>query len=165
MIVKIGKCYLGKTATRLVAKFAPITKVINSLIPEKSALKEGRPESWYFSSEGKEAYDSLSNACEKTKFFLNYLCIVQQQSKSVSEAHRKSDEDLHLYWLLYKIAFVMSSSMVESQLEFGGYPNVLDPQKNPFDYYVKNNVLPTTYCKADDEFYLVLLRLLESYQP
>ena len=148
----------------LMAKFGSVFKVINSLIPQKSALKEGRPESWYFSHEGKEAYNSLSNECEKTRFFLNYLCVVQQQSKSVSEGRREGNEDLLLYWLLYNIAFVMSNSMVDSKLEFGGYPNILDIQKNPFLYYVKHNVLPTKFCKAYDEVPLVLLRLLHNHQ-
>lgn len=161
MVVKFGEKNLNEEEALLVSKFAPIIKVINSLIPKKSALKGQRPASWYFSPEGKAAYDSLANACEKTKFFLNYLCVVQQQSKSVSEGRRKGDEDLRLYWLLYKIAFVMSSSMVDSKLEFGGYPNILDAQKNPFVHYVKHSVrLVNGFDKDFDGFPFSFLHLL-----
>ena len=139
------------------AKFAPIVKVFNSLIPQKSSLKEGHPESWYFSPEGKKAYESLSTARDKTKFFLNYLCVAQKQSKSLSAGSRDSYEDFNLYNVLYRIAFVMSSSMVDSQLEFGGYPNILDAQKNPFVHYVKHNKFNLN---STNDNSLTLLRIL-----
>ena len=95
---------------------------INSLLPPKSVLKKGYPESWYFSPEGKSVYESLSIGSERTRFFLNYLCELQQKIHSGSMSFKQKDQ-------LFAIASVMSSSMVDSKLEFGGYPNILDPQK------------------------------------
>lgn len=127
----------------------PIIKVVNSLLPEKPALKEGYSEEWYFSPEGKNAYESLSTPCEKTKFFLNYLRSIE----------KKTNDSLSVN-LLYKIAFVMSSSMVDSQLKFGGYPNILDETKNPFVYYVKHNTLQDRVDYEHKTFPVVLLQLL-----
>lgn len=130
----------------------PIFKMVNSLLPEKPALKEGYSEEWYFSPEGKNAYESLSTPCEKTKFFLNHLRSIEQKTNDSSSVD-----------LLYKIAFVMSNSMVDSQLAFGGYPNILDATKNPFIGYVKSNAI--RYYSNDDKIYcLEFLRLLH-YGP
>jgi len=132
----------------------PIFKMVNSLLSEKPALKEGYSEEWYFSPEGKNAYESLSTPCEKTKFFLNYLRSIEQKTNASSSVD-----------LLYKIAFVMSSSMVDSQLAFGGYPNILNPEKNPFVYYVKHNTLNYRVVEYNTIFPVFLLQLLhEGFQ-
>lgn len=105
----------------------PIIKAVTSLL-EKPALKQQYDEAWYFSPEGKRAYESLSTQYDKTHFFLNYL------RSATPETYAK---DWHNVTFLYRIAFVMSNSMVDSQLEFGGYPNIIDESKNPLVYYVK----------------------------
>ena len=100
--------------------------------------KECRGREWYFSPEGKKEYESLSSLAQKTHFFLNYLV-------SIAKA-----PDCREY--LYRIAFVMANSMVNSELDFGGYPNVLDEDKNPLVRYIKNETLVSgdeyrgTYC-------------------
>lgn len=135
--------------------FGPIIKVVNSMFPQKPALKDCYSESWYFSSEGKSAYESLSSVCEKTLFFMNYLRCIQ---------NKKNNPDV--VEILYKIAFVMSNSMVDSNLEFGGYPNILNQDKNPFVYYVKHNLLNHEYVPiyCEETLPLVLLKLLH-YGP
>ena len=95
--------------------------------------------------EGIEAYESLTTPCEKTEFFLNYLRSIEQKENTYSTS------------LLYKIAFIMSSSMVDSSLPFGGYPNVLDANKNAFIGYIKYNTFK--YYSNDNEMYC--LKLLE----
>lgn len=89
--------------------------------------QECRDEKWYFSPEGKKEYESLSSLAQKTHFFLNYLVSVAKTP------------DCREY--LYRIAFVMANSMVNSGLDFGGYPNILDEDKNPLVRYIKNEVI------------------------
>ena len=125
---------------------------------KKTILKGGHPASWYFSPEGKKAYNKLSDAREKTRFFLNYLCEIQTQSASLKDGYYEL-EDFWLRSSLYDIALTMARSMVDSQLEFGGYPNIIDPKKNPFISYIMENGAPSTG-EAYANFPLVLLRLL-----
>ena len=84
-------------------------------------------QNWYFSPEGEKAYENLSSLAQKTHFFLNYLVTVAKTP------------DCRGY--LYRIAFVMANSMVDSSLNFGGYPNILDENKNPLVRYIKNEVI------------------------
>ena len=88
------------------------------------ALKRDYQKSWYFSPEGKQAYENLSSFADKTHFFYNYLRVIEGKSDIDSASS-----------FLFKIAYIMASSMVDSKLEFAGYPNILDAKKNPFIYY------------------------------
>lgn len=81
--------------------------------------------SWYFSSEGIAAYEKLSSLGQKTGFFNDYLTLISRYPENRD--------------VLCSIALVMANSMVDSDLEFGGYPNVLDEEKNPLVNYVKNS--------------------------
>ena len=100
------------------------------LILKKPELKETYGESWYFSAEGKKAYENLLSNADKTRFFMNYLRTIER--KDLNELH------MSYSYTLYRIAYVMAHSMVDSKLEFGGYPNVLDETKNPLVKYVKH---------------------------
>ena len=81
-------------------------------------------ETWYFSSEGKQVYDGLSSLSDKTHFFYNYLRVIEGKSNFDSASS-----------LLFRIAYIMANSMVDSNLGFAGYPNILDENKNPFIFY------------------------------
>lgn len=82
---------------------------------------------WYFSDEGVKAYADLSSNLETVKFFLEYLLLIAKKPQN--------------FTMLYRLAYVMASSMVGSSLEFGGYPNVLDESKNPLIKFIKKNKL------------------------
>lgn len=103
---------------------------IISTLKELLNKRKEHSESWYFSPAGEKAYASLTTDVDRTKFFLDYLKLVARFS------HESDDVEA-----LYRLAYVMVSSMVNSSLEFGGYPNVLDEEKNPLVKYVKNNRL------------------------
>lgn len=99
-------------------------------------------ESWYFSPEGEAAYAALSSDFDRIKFFLDYLILVA----------KKEEDKFKLSWhftMLYRLAHVMCSSMVNSSLEFGGYPNILDENKNPLVKYVKKNIITYPHAKKD----------------
>lgn len=94
---------------------------------EDRFIKAYPDEDWYFSQEGTDAYKNLSSLGQKIHFFFEYLWTVAKSP------------DCQEY--LYRIAFVMANSMVDSSLEFGGYPNILDEDKNPLVHYIKNEKL------------------------
>lgn len=102
-------------------------------------------ESWYFSPEGETAYAALSSDLDRMKFFFDYLTLVAKK-----DVESQDCLDLH-FTMLYRLAHVMCSSMVNSSLEFGGYPNILDENKNPLVKYVKKNII--TYPHAKKEIY------------
>ena len=86
---------------------------------------ESHSEYWFFTTSGEDAYNKLSSLAQKTNFFFDYLLLVAKSPECQDH--------------LYKIAFVMANSMVDSSLEFGGYPNVLDKEKNPLVRYIMDN--------------------------
>ena len=128
----------------------PIFKVVNKcLIQKKPALKGCYDKSWYFSPEGKKAYESLSSYADKTHFFMNYLRTIERKDGN--------DYQLSKPYVLYRFAYVMAHSMVDSNLDFGGYPNVLDERKNPLVQYVKHHSLEKGLCK-DSRFCFFIMR-------
>lgn len=94
---------------------------------KKTHIQSTHDKEWYFSTEGVKAYTDLSSNIEIVKFFLEYLLLVAKEPQN--------------FTMLYRLAYVMASSMVGSSLEFGGYPNVLDESKNPLIKFVRNNTL------------------------
>ncbi|MBS5733898.1 MAG: hypothetical protein KHW87_04235 [Clostridiales bacterium] len=77
-----------------------------------------RTREWFFSETGHQAYNKADTVSDKTIFFYNYLCCISPQKKDLD--------------FLERIAFIMASSMDQSNLPFAGYPNILDKDKNPF---------------------------------
>lgn len=111
-------------------------KLLNILTNQSAiAESEAKPSAWYTSEEGKQAYLNADTLPKKTFFFYEYL---------LSIARYKGNKGV-----LYKIAFVMADSMVNSELEFAGYPNVIDPAKNPLVAYVKSGVIPENTGESD----------------
>ena len=94
---------------------------------QTSDISSAHDKEWYFSDEGIKAYADLSSNLEIVKFFLEYLLLIAKKPQN--------------FTMLYRLAYVMASSMVESSLEFGGYPNVLDETKNPLIKFIKKNTL------------------------
>lgn len=90
--------------------------------------KAERDKDWYFSQEGIDAYNALSTLGQKITFFCEYLRLIAKKPD-----YDRYDHDRHLHY----IAFVMANSMVDSKLEFGGYPNVIDTSKNPIVLFIK----------------------------
>ena len=107
-----------------------IVIALSSFPPEKRVLRKRHTTEWYFSEEGKKAYAKLSKVRDKTHFFLNYLYTIVPTPESGSYFASN---------YLFRTALVMAASMVDSQFEFGGYPNILDEAKNPLIPPVKKH--------------------------
>lgn len=122
-------------------------KLIGLFKERDSIVKELKKNNsnWYFTNEGEDAYNAAKTPAQKTVYFFNYLT-------SITE-HKDKRE------VLYKIAYIMANSMDSSSLEFAGYPNILDPEKNPLVNYVK-----TTGLVASDQvaYGLMLLAALNN---
>ena len=105
--------------------FSP--KVLINLLKNKDSIANELNSyytEWYFTKEGENAYKNAKNQAQKTAYFFNYLSTLDNS---------RGNRDV-----LYRTAYVMASSMDNSSLNFAGYPNILNPDKNPLVNYIKN---------------------------
>lgn len=103
---------------------------LNELIKDSGSIAKelkGNDTNWYFSKEGEKAYTDATTLSQKTMYFYNYLTTLSKSKKNRD--------------ILLRCAYVMANSMDSSSLEFAGYPNILDPSKNPLVNCVKNTRL------------------------
>ncbi len=103
---------------------------------------------WYFSNEGKKAYNEAKSPAAKVLYFYNYLTAVKA-TKLMSSTYARLGYSLACKnsheSAFIKVAYVMMNSMDKSSFEFAGYPNILSPEKNPIVKY-----LSTSECKEID---------------
>lgn len=85
-------------------------------------------EAWYFSNEGRRAYENAKTVAQKTAYFYDYLTVVARAPKNANALH--------------KIAYVMAKAMANTPLELGSYPELLKAEKNPLVAYVKKTPMP-----------------------
>lgn len=98
---------------------------------------QSNPLDWYFSKEAIDRFNSLDTPADKIKFLFNYLFnIVDKRTKQGYRVH---------YVGVYKLSLIMVRSMVDSNLKFGGYPNVLDESKNPLIKFIKTTPIPDDF--------------------
>ena len=105
-----------------VKEWIEIIKNLKELTKRAEYLKQRSDPKWYFSDEGKKAYENASTPAKKTKYFFEYL--MSKKNKVTSEEDASE--------VFFRIAVIMANSMDCSSLDFGGYPNILDETKNPF---------------------------------
>lgn len=72
---------------------------------------------WYLSKEGEAVYNNLKTPTEKTKYFYDYLMVCPKTS--------------HTHGIVIRTAYIMAHYVAGSSLAFAGYPDILDPNKNP----------------------------------
>jgi len=99
--------------------YAPFKLI--KIIKDKETVQDyltPRTREWFFSEAGHQAYKKANTVPDKTIYFYNYLCCISPQKKNLD--------------FLERIAFIMANSMDQSNLQFAGYPNILDKDKNPF---------------------------------
>ncbi len=98
----------------------------SSTVPQSTA--QTHDVNWFMSTEGKRAYDQASTVTQKALYFYEYLRCVSKIEASVEASE-----------FLQKVAFIMANSMDNSNLEFAGYPNMLDETKNPILALIKSD--------------------------
>lgn len=91
---------------------------------------------WFTSTDGHNAYKNADTLFKKVSFYYEYLLSVALDKKN-TEA-------------LWKIAFIMADSIENSSLEFGRYPDILNPKKNPLVAYTVYEVMANN--SAGDDF-------------
>lgn len=88
---------------------------------------------WYFSEEGRIAYEQADSIPQKIEYFYNYLI-------SIFDAREKT----------YKLACVLAAGVANSSLSFSQYPEILSKKANPFmKHYIKEGFLGDEYDACD----------------
>ncbi len=115
------------------AKVLKVFKVFINLnaITADSKIAGSHPNKWFFSKEGEKAYHNARTLARKFDYFYDYL-------RSIEEVLDVDNKEK----MLACIAFTMAHSMDSSSLEFAGYPNILDPEKNPVIKSLKEEGMP-----------------------
>ena len=131
-VIQTMKSYVLEYPKQFIELLKNRTEILECIELNKSEKKKCDKE-WYFSHDGRWEYEKLSSIVQKTHFFMNYLVVVAKNSE------RKD--------VLYKIAFIMAKSMVNSNLVFSGYPNILDEKKNPLVRYIMSEEVPESCCE------------------
>lgn len=80
---------------------------------------------WFCSEAGQKAYSSIKSLEDRSVFLYSYLRKI---------APTDFDEDQ----MLFRIAFFLADSVMDSTLPYSTYPALIDPQKNPFVAYLAN---------------------------
>ena len=110
-------------------KLIELLKNCDSISREIKAQNEGTK--WYFSKEGRDRYELVECPSQKTEYFYDYMLTYQNPDT------RRWEKTPGREVVAAKIAYIMANSMDCSSLEFAGYPNILDPKKNPLvDYFI-----------------------------
>jgi len=94
---------------------------------------------WYYSPEGKIAYDEANSIPKRIIYFYKYLLTITGKLNTMNSSYNLvigSERDSANDTNLYKIACIMADSMDHSQLSFAGWPNILLPERNPLVNYV-----------------------------
>jgi len=158
-------------------KFFLGPKKLWELYQNKDAIAEkmkiGKDTAWYLSEEGKEAYENANTGGKKVKYFFDYLCTLDTVKNSfgdrsligaangglekISEWTKAKDGR---FAVLYKIAHIMANSMDKSSLPFGGYPNILQADKNPLIHSIQKTGFETFVKISESTKALVLLAAL-----
>ena len=86
-----------------------------------------REKDWYFTKEGEDAYRKANGVGAKTYHFYEYL---KKLSGSTIESAA-----------LLRLAFVLAHTVEGSAMEYGRYPDVINPNKNPLVMCVQNREL------------------------
>ena len=96
---------------------------------------------WFFSEDGKKAYDEAKTLLQKTMFFFDYLSALDRSSKEIETM----------------LAYILASAVDGSSLEFAKYPDILNPEKNPLipkkgeRFYSPLDMLESLHKKYEDK--------------
>ena len=98
---------------------------------------------WFLSSTGCQAFSSLQTLEDRSVFLYSYL-------KTIAKPEFDREQ------VLFKIAFFLADGVMGSSLPYQAYPNVIDPQKNPFVAYLAR----TTHYREAQILYYIFLGIL-----
>ena len=106
----------------------------NLIVDKISVQQEDKKAAWFLSKEGETAYKEAKTPGQKTLYFYDYLCSICKRNKfSLEKAEERKK--------LIKIANILANAIENSFLDFGKYPDILMPEKNPIIKCVKDKEL------------------------
>lgn len=100
---------------------------------------------WFLSDEGSKKFVALSSVGERAIFIYSYL------KTFVSETLEKDN-------FLFKTAFLLADAVVNSEVEYCTYPNLLDEKVNPFVAFLSN--AKREY--SEEQIYCIYLSLIHN---
>ena len=115
-------------------KFLYSPKDLLSLITnaDKYSLADKVTVEWFFSEDGEKAYNEAS-VSKKTRMFYEYLSLADAKENAKIKKAR------------LKTAYLLASAVSGSELEYGSYPDIFSPEKNPFiRHYITERTFKTT---------------------
>lgn len=118
-----------------------ILKNANRIAQYATETTKRNDPNWYFSDEGRAAYDAADTPAQKTKYFFDYL--MAKKPKNVYEGYAKP--------VFFKLAVIMACAIDKSSLE---YPKILD---------YKENVILKSILDANQEQFKILSDKDSSY--
>lgn len=130
-------------------QFIDNLKIAFTGIPQKQTPFYGTNTDWFFSAEGKKAFENAKGTIQQTDYFYYYF-------KALNPGTKLDDE------LLYKMSFIFADSILPSKQDYASKDKILNTECNPFAAYLKNinrAVGPKALC------YELLLILLECADP
>ena len=110
---------------------------------------------WYLSEDGKKAYENANTGGKKVKYFFDYLCTLDTVAEDLPKLNEYKERDKGIE-SIYKIAHIMANSMDKASLPFGGYPNILQADKNPLIGCIEENGFKT-FVKINESTQALLL--------
>ena len=100
-----------------------------------------REKEWFLSKEGTDEFCALSSLEERSIFIYSYL---------------KSFVGASFDNVLFKISFFLADAVFESDAEYGKMPKLLDPQFNPFVYFLSR----AEFCPGNEILFVVFSSIL-----
>lgn len=80
---------------------------------------------WFLSTQGQTVFENCKNIEDRSVFVYSYL-------KTISAESLEKDS------FLFRIAFLISDAIYNSNTQYSSFPEILNSDKNPFVAYVKN---------------------------
>lgn len=92
---------------------------------------------WFLSEAGQTVYQKCETKADRILFFYEYLNAISGCSHELQN-------------LMYRLAFVMEDSMLNSALPFAGFPQIMDEAKNPIVAMAKEKRIDESKCCVAD---------------
>lgn len=127
-------------------KIVDFFKDVIELLKNGPSVSGSVSSEWFFSEDGKKAYDEAKTLSQKTMFFFDYLSALD---RSRGESGDEKIETM--------LAYILASAVDGSSLEFAKYPDILNPEKNPLipeegeRFYSPFDMLESLHKKYEDK--------------
>ncbi len=115
--------------------------------------KYGKDKAWFLSPAGRKVLDETRTTVELTDYIARYLeCTIANKNLLVGED-------------LYRFAFVLADSVINSKQSYAGKENVLNEDLNPFIAYLQRMKRNLSHKNLCYEMLLILFGAVDPFNP